>query len=233
MALMTKRVLSIIPARSGSKGFPRKNIAQLAGKPLIVWTIEASRKSKFISKTVVSSDDQEILDISAENGAEIIRRPDNLATDASKSESVVSHAINYFQSKGEEFDIVILLQPTSPLRDHKDIDNAFKIMNLACTSAVISVSEINNKILKTFIKDSNGFLKGVSNNNYPFMRRQDLPSVFMPNGAIFIVKIDNFIKNNSFYTNNTLPFIMDNDSSSDIDTKEDLILVEKFFPYEK
>lgn len=230
---MTKRVLSIIPARSGSKGFPRKNIAQLAGKPLIVWTIEASRKSKFISKTVVSSDDQEILDISAENGAEIIRRPDNLATDASKSESVVSHAINYFQSKGEEFDIVILLQPTSPLRDHKDIDNAFKIMNLACTSAVISVSEINNKILKTFIKDSNGFLKGVSNNNYPFMRRQDLPSVFMPNGAIFIVKIDNFIKNNSFYTNNTLPFIMDNDSSSDIDTKEDLILVEKFFPYEK
>ena len=103
-------------------------------------------------------------------------------------------------------------------------------MNLACTSAVISVSEINNKILKTFIKDSNGFLKGISNNNYPFMRRQDLPSVFMPNGAIFIVKIDNFIKNNSFYTNNTLPFIMDNDSSSDIDTKEDLMLIEKFFP---
>ena len=230
MALMTKRVLSIIPARSGSKGFPRKNIAQLAGKPLIVWTIEASIKSKFISKTVVSSDDQEILDISAENGAEIIRRPDNLATDTSKSESVVSHAINYFQSKGEEFDIVILLQPTSPLRDHKDIDKAIKIMNLAYTSAVISVSEINNKILKTFIKDSNGFLKGISNNNYPFMRRQDLPSVFMPNGAIFIVKIDNFIKNNSFYTNNTLPFIMDNDSSSDIDTKEDLMLIEKFFP---
>ena len=123
---MTKRVLSIIPARGGSKGLSRKNIVNLAGKPLIVWTIEASLGSKYITKTVVSSDDKEILDISVEYGAEIIRRPDYLAGDTTTSESVVSHAIDYLQSTGEEFDIVVLLQPTSPLRNAKDIDNSFE-----------------------------------------------------------------------------------------------------------
>jgi CMP-N-acetylneuraminic acid synthetase len=219
---MTKRVLSIIPARGGSKGLSRKNIVNLAGKPLIVWTIEASLGSKYITKTVVSSDDKEILDISVEYGAEIIRRPDYLAGDTTTSESVVSHAIDYLQSTGEEFDIVVLLQPTSPLRNAKDIDNSFEKLFRENVTALISVCETDNKILKAFKENEKGFMEGLSNNKYPFMRRQDLPKTYMSNGAIYIVKVSDFLKNNSFYTAKTISYVMSGARSLDIDTKEDL-----------
>jgi CMP-N,N'-diacetyllegionaminic acid synthase len=224
---MTKRVLSIIPARGGSKGLPRKNIIDLAGKPLIAWTIEASLKSKYITKTIVSSDDEEILDISKKYDAEIIKRPDNLASDTATSEAVVRHAIEYLESMGEVFDIVVLLQPTSPLRNSKDIDSAFEVMFTSSATAIISTCEFDNKVLKTFIKGSNGFLEGVSNNKHPFMRRQDLPLVYMPNGAIYIIMKDSFVECDGFYTDSTLPFIMDIYHSVDIDSQEDLMLIEK------
>ena len=219
---MTKRVLSIIPARGGSKGLPRKNVVDLAGKPLIAWTIEASLKSKYISKTVVSSDNKEILDISVEYGAEIIKRPDNLASDTATSESVVKHAIDCLESTGEVFDIVVLLQPTSPLRTSIDIDNAFDIMFYSDATAIISVCEFDNKALKTFIKDEDGFLQGVSNNKYPFMRRQDLPSVYTPNGAIYIINTKIYLENQSLLTATTKEYLMPEFRSVDIDTIKDL-----------
>jgi CMP-N,N'-diacetyllegionaminic acid synthase len=222
---MTKKILSIIPARGGSKGLPRKNIIDLAGKPLITWTIEASLKSKYITKTIVSSDDAEILDVAINYGSEIIKRPDNLATDIATSESVVKHAIGYLESIDEVFDFVILLQPTSPLRSFKDIDSAFETMFKLDASSVISTCEFDNKILKTLIEDSNGFLEGVSNNKYPFMRRQDLPVVYMPNGAIYIVNTKLFIKDGLFLTNKSVNYIMPKSKSIDIDVMED---VEKF-----
>jgi len=219
---MTKRVLSIIPARGGSKGLPRKNIIDLAGKPLIAWTIEASLDSKYITKTIVSSDDKEILDIANNYGAEIIKRPDDLASDSATSEVVVKHVIDYLESTGEVFDIVVLLQPTSPLRSYKDIDSAFEAMFDSNATAIISTCKFNNKILKTFIKGSNEFLKGVSNNKYPFMRRQDLPSVYMPNGAIYIINVKSFREKDSFLTNKTLNYVMPQDRSIDIDILADI-----------
>ena len=224
---MTKKILSIIPARGGSKGLPRKNIADLAGKPLIAWTIEASLNSKYITKTIVSSDDKEILDVAIKYGSEIIKRPDNLATDTATSESVVKHAIDYLESIGEVFDIVILLQPTSPLRNCKDIDSAFEVMFDSSATAVISTCEFDNKILKTFIESSNGFLEGISNNKYPFMRRQDLPKVYMSNGSIYIIDTKTFKNVNSFMTDKTLNYLMPKKGSVDIDSSDDLIQVEK------
>jgi CMP-N-acetylneuraminic acid synthetase len=223
---MTKRVLSIIPARGGSKGLPRKNIIDLAGKPLIAWTIEASLDSKYITKTIVSSDDKEILDISEEYGAEIIKRPDNLASDVATSQSVVKHAIDYLESTGKVFDVVILLQPTSPLRSSKDIDSAFEVMFNSNATAVISVHEFDSKILKAFKVNSSGFLQTISSNNNSFMRRQDLPSVFMPNGAIYIISKEVFDSVDSFFTNKTLYYLMPIEKSIDIDSKEDLINIE-------
>ena len=223
---MTKRILSVIPARGGSKGFPRKNIANLAGIPLIAWTIKASLNSKYITKTIVSSDDKEILEVSIKYGAEIIRRPDDLANDTATSESVVKHAIDYLKSIEEVFDIVILLQPTSPFRDYMDIDNAFEIMFNSNATATISVFEFDNKILKNFEKKTDGFLKGVSNNKYPFMRRQDLPSVYMPNGAIYIIKVAAFEAKNSFFTDRVSNYLMPQDKSLDIDCAEDFIRAE-------
>jgi len=224
---MTKKILSIITARGGSKGLKRKNVVDLAGKPLIAWTIEASLDSKYITKTIVSSDDKEALDISKEYGANVVRRPDDLSSDSATSESVIKHTIDYLESMGEIFDIVILLQPTSPLRNSQDIDSAFEIMFNSDATAVISTSEFDNKILKTFIETPDGFLKGVSNNEYPFMRRQDLPVVYMSNGAIYIIDVNIFNKNLSLITDRTLPYLMPANKSFDVDSESDLLSIEK------
>ncbi|MCK9491397.1 MAG: acylneuraminate cytidylyltransferase family protein [Sulfurimonas sp.] len=222
---MTKKVLAIIPARGGSKGLPRKNIIDLSGKPLIAWTIEASLNSKYITKTIVSSDSDEILDIAIKCGSAILKRPDELAMDTSSSEVVIKHALKSIE---ENFDYVVLLQPTSPLRDANDINSAFEKLVSSEATALISVCECDNKILKAFKENELRFIEGISNNQYPFMRRQDLPKIYMSNGAIYIIKVEEFLKNNSFFTDKTISFIMDEIKSLDIDTKKDLEEVEKY-----
>lgn len=219
------KILSIIPARGGSKGLLQKNIRDLAGKPLIAWTIQASLKSKFINKTIVSSDDNEILSIAKRYGAEIIKRPDEFSTDESSSESVVKHTL---EVSNETFDYIILLQPTSPLRNYNHIDNAIsKLLFHKDATALISVNDIDNKILKAFKKNKQGYIEGITNNLFPFIRRQDLPSTYISNGAIYIIKVDEFKKNNSFLTDKTIEFLMDTISSIDIDSLDDLIEAEK------
>jgi CMP-N,N'-diacetyllegionaminic acid synthase len=219
---MTKRILSIIPARGGSKGLPRKNIIDLAGKPLIAWTIEASLNSEYISKTIVSSDDDEILNISKKYNADIIKRPDELALDTTAIEPVIKHVVEELKIENLEYDYLVLLQPTSPLRYAKDIDNAFDMLFKNNATALISVCEIDNKILKAFKQNKDTFIEGISNNKYPFMRRQDLPKIYLSNGSIYIIKIDEFLINNSFHTNKTISYIMNEIKSIDIDTQGDL-----------
>jgi CMP-N,N'-diacetyllegionaminic acid synthase len=226
--MMTKSILSIIPARGGSKGLPRKNILDLAGKPLMAWTIEYSLKSKYITKTIVSSDDDEVLSVASEYGANIIKRPDFLSTETATSESVVHHVIESLFDQGEKYDIVVLLQPTSPLRNSTDIDNAILAMLNSSATSIISVFDYNNKILKAFMKDSSGFLTGISNNNFPFSRRQDLPEVYMQNGAIYAIDIDTFMESNSFMGDKTLGYVMTREKSIDIDSLQDLIDCKKY-----
>ena len=225
---MTKKILAIIPARGGSKGLPRKNILNLAGKPLIAWTIEASLNSEYITKTVVSSENNEILDISKQYKADTIKRPDKLALDTTASEPVIKHTIEELKAENQEFDYLVLLQPTSPLRDEKNIDDALNMLFKSDATALISVSEIDNKILKAFKENKNGFIEGISNDKFPFMRRQDLPKTYLGNGAIYIIKADQFMKNISLFTNKTISYIMDKIQSMDIDTKEDLLRVKKY-----
>jgi len=220
---MTKRVLAIIPARGGSKGLPRKNILELRGIPLIVWSIKASLNSRYITQTVVSTDDDEISDIAKNNGAFVIRRPKKLSNDTATSVSVARHAIELLKAQNEVFDIVIFLQPTSPFRTSKHIDSAYEgFMNSDATS-LISVIEIDNKCLKSFIKTPQGdYIEGISNSQYAFIRRQDLPLTYLSNGAIYIVTVSKLFENNSFYTEKTLEYLMDEFSSIDIDSHEDL-----------
>jgi len=215
------KIVSIIPARGGSKGLPGKNIIDLAGKPLIAWTIEASLKSKYITKTIVSSDNNNILEISKKFGVETIKRPDELALDTTPTEPVIEHVLKSLENI-EQYDYLILLQPTSPLRDEKDIDSAIKLLIQKKVSALISTKEIDNKILKAFKNNENGYLEGIANNKYPFMRRQDLPKTFMPNGAIYIVSVKDFLKTKRLFTDKTISFEMSEEKSFDIDTKEDL-----------
>ncbi len=217
---MTRKILAVIPARGGSKGLPRKNIIDLAGKPLVGWTIDASLNSNYITKTVVSSEDAEILDVSVKMGADIVYRPPELATDYSSSEAVMEHAI---VSLDEKFDYAVLLQPTSPLRTEVDIDCAFEKIFASDATALISVIRVDNKILKAFVQNSSGYIEGIKNNRYPFTPRQKLPETYISNGAIYIIRTEQFYKNKAFFTEKTIHYEMNHVSSIDIDSKEDLM----------
>lgn len=223
------KILAIIPARGGSKGLPGKNIYPILGKPLIAYTIDAALKSKLIVKTVVSSDDDKILEVSKSFGAEIVKRPDKYAIDEAGSEIVIHDVLTQLNKRGETFDIVVLLQPTSPLRDAQDIDNALQKMLKQNAEGVISVTNIGVKPFKTYYLNKEGFLKGVHNNLTPNLRRQDLPDAFLPNGAIYAVYTEVFLKTNSLLTHTTVPYIMEIKKSVDIDTLEDIKRIEEIF----
>jgi len=220
--------LAIIPARCGSKGLPGKNILPLIGKPLIAWSINASLKSKFVTSTIVSSDCDEILNVAKEFGATPLKRPKELAQDSSPSEPLISHAIEHFEREGEFFDYLILLQPTSPLRDASDIDSAIKKLLANNADALISVYEPSHSPFKAFTTNSEGYLQGIVDNETPFMRRQDLPSVYLTNGAIYIIKTEEFKKTRRLFASKTLPYIMPKEKSVDIDTPDDLKSAEEY-----
>jgi N-acylneuraminate cytidylyltransferase len=228
MAAMTnkRKVVAIIPARGGSKGIPLKNLVPLAGKPLIQWTIEAARNSRFIDEIYVSSDSQTILECAAQSGARIILRPDELARDETLTVPVLQHTLAVLEEQGHVFDDMILLQPTSPLRTSEHIDVAFQCFYTADASSLISVVEPDHSPLKSFTVE-NGFLNGIVNNQYPFSRRQDLPKTYLANGAIYIIHVEAFKKTGSLMTERCIPFIMDASSSIDIDGNADLAIAEE------
>lgn len=210
--------LALIPARAGSKSIKNKNLAMLCEKPLLYYTIESAKKAQCIDKIVVSSDGDLILQYALSQGVETLNRPEEIARDSTTSDEVILHAIKHYK----DFDNIILLQPTSPLRDSSDIDKAYRIFKEKNANALISVTQIDNKILKAFIAKEDGSLQGIHNNTYPFMPRQSLPQTYQSNGAIYIVKRDLFIENPSFLPQNTHYYLMSEEHSIDIDTLADL-----------
>ena len=215
---MNKTFLAIIPARGGSKRLPRKNILDLCGKPLISWSIEAALKSKYISKVVVSSDDEEILNISSNFGADIIKRPYELANDTATTFDAIKHTINNL----EKYDYIVLLQPTSPLRNENQIDEAIELLEEKQADAIVSVCEMDHSPLwsNTLPKDGNmnNFLRDEVLNK----RSQDLEKYYRVNGAIYICKTDKLLENKSFFLkDNIFAYIMDRKSSIDIDEEID------------
>jgi len=224
-----KKILAIIPARGGSKSIPKKNIVPLAGKPLIAWTIQAALKSKYIDKVAVSSDSDEILSIGKQYGAQPVKRPAHLATDKAPPEPIVYHTLNHLKKEKYIPEILIYLQPTSPLRTSKDIDEAFNKFFKSKATAAISVYELDKKYLKAFLVNKDGFLKGSVNDEYPFMNRQMLPSIYMPNGAIYIITRKAFIKFGRLLSDKTIPYIMPTEKNLDLDTLQDLYELRKYF----
>ncbi|MDY5821619.1 MAG: acylneuraminate cytidylyltransferase family protein [Helicobacter sp.] len=210
--------LALIPARAGSKSIKNKNLAMLCEKPLLYYTIESAKKAQCIDKIVVSSDGDLILQYALSQGVETLNRPEEIARDSTTSDEVILHAIKHYK----DLDNIILLQPTSPLRDSNDIDKAYRIFKEKNANALISVTQIDNKILKAFIAKEDGSLQGIHNNTYPFMPRQSLPQTYQSNGAIYIVKRDLFIENPSFLPQNTHYYLMSEEHSIDIDTLADL-----------
>lgn len=221
--LYNKKFLAIIPARGGSKRLPRKNVLDLAGKPLIAWTIKAAINSKYIDTVVVSSDDQEILDISATYGAKILKRPESLASDAATTFDTLIHALDYYS----EYEYIILLQPTSPLRSVKDIDEAIELLFLKNADAIISVCEMDHNPLWSNVLPENGDMSNFLPNDLMNKRSQDLPSYYRLNGAIYICKIEKFLREKTLFLNkNIFAYQMNQRSSVDIDEEIDFDLAE-------
>jgi len=170
---------------------------------------------------LVSSDDEEILRIAKKFGAEPLLRPKELASDSSLTLPVIVHAISSLGNTIKDYDYIALLQPTSPLRGATHIEQAYYMLLTNDATSIISVTRSTNSPLKSFVS-KNGYLEGIVNDEYPFMRRQDLPTTYQANGAIYIVDIEEFLAKQSLLTAKTIPFEMDVESSLDIDTESDL-----------
>jgi CMP-N,N'-diacetyllegionaminic acid synthase len=220
--------IALITARGGSKGLPRKNILPLNGKPLISWTIEAALQSDCIEKVFVSTDDTEISAISKLYGAEVIDRPREFATDTATSDVVIEHAITYIEEQGYDLEIIVLLQPTSPLRTSQHIDDAFVLYKQKKANIVLSVFEPEHTPIKAYVEQEDGSIRGIHSDDAPYKRRQDLPRSFQPNGAIYIFNVQSFKKLNRIPRDKVYPFVMLTNESVDVDTFEDLQHIENY-----
>ncbi len=217
------KILAIIPARGGSKGISYKNMHVIFNRPLISYTIEAALKSNWIDKVVVSSENDKILDYSKSAGADIIKRPQDLALDNSTTESVIEHCIKHLENQGEHYDILILLQPTSPLRDTNDINKAFEHYYYQQADSLVSVCEnIHDSPYKSLELQENGCLKPLMGKHWLSMPRQQLPKTYRQNGAIYITSVSQFMQSKSLFGEQIVPWVMPEEKSVDVDTVEDL-----------
>ena len=221
-------VIAIIPARGGSKGLPGKNIKKMNDKPLIWYTINAAKKSKFVDKIIVSTDDEKIAKIAKVYKAEIpFMRPKELARDDSLAIDNYIYTIDRL-NKEFKYNIVefIILQPTSPLRTSLDIDNAIQIFMEKEANSVISVSETIHSPLWSKRIDEKGILRNYFDIKIGNKNRQEIEKAYMPNGAIFVFKFSLLKELYSYYSDKTYPYIMPLERSIDIDSKLDFEFAE-------
>ena len=214
------RVLAVIPARGGSKGVPRKNIRDVAGKPLIAWTIEAARSSRFIDRLILSSDDTEIIEVARTYGCEApFVRPSELATDDATSMAVIRHAIGALPDR---YDILVLLQPTSPLRTASDIDQSIMKCVQADAEACVSICLADKSPYWMVRMADDEKLTMFLPQERVADRRQDTPPVYCLNGAVYVGRVDRIGSGETFMTDKTIGYRMPKERSFDIDTELDL-----------
>lgn len=218
-------VFALVPARGGSKGILQKNIVPLADQPLLAYTLKAAQDSGVIDSVYVSSDDDQILSVAQYYGAERLKRAPNLAQDESLIDPVVAEFIHRIKPAGK--DIIVLLLPTSPLRTAVHIREALaEFHDFPTCYALISVYEVNNQLMKAYMGGSE-FLQPLAGAHSSYLRRQDLPSLYMPNGAITIFKVDDFLREERIPRTHEIPYLMSYDDSLDIDTLNDLQCAER------
>ncbi len=219
----TGGVLALIPARGGSKGLPGKNIRLLHGKPLIGWSIDAARAARYVSRVVVSSEDAGILEVARVQGAQIpFVRPAELARDETPGMDVVLHALDQLP----DYEWVVLLQPTSPLRLAADIDAAIECCLSTGAPACVSVCESAASPWWMFRLDDGGRMHSFLPKEQRTVRRQDLPELYALNGAIYVARTAWLRETRSFLSDDTVAYVMPTERSVDIDTLFDFQLAE-------
>ncbi len=215
-------ILALIPARGGSKGVPGKNIRPLAGRPLIAWTIEAARASRFVDRVVLSSDNEDICRIAAAYGCEVpFRRPKELARDDTPGIAPVLHALEALPG----FDYLVLLQPTSPFRSTADIDAAITRCIDTGAPSVVSVTPASQHPSWMYHMDGDGRLVHFLNEE-PIARRQELPRIYALNGAIYVAHIPTLLTEKKLIGPGTIGYVMPRTRSLDIDTALDFDIAE-------
>lgn len=219
-----QRVLAIIAARGGSKGLPGKNIKDVGGQPLIAWSIQAGHNSSYIDRVVLTTDDAAIVTVAQEFGCDVpFLRPAALADDTAKVEDALLHTMD---NLGEEYDYLVLLQPTSPLRTAADIDGAIKTCIDKAAPACVSVCSPDKSPYWMCLADEKGRLHRLLETDGPAYRRQDLAPVLALNGAVYVAEVSWFRTHQTFFTEETVGYEMPRERSVDIDTPLDLMLVE-------
>lgn len=227
--MMNDNVLIIIPARGGSKGIPRKNIKPLNGKPLIYYAIDTARAITSDENICVSTDDVEIKSVVEAYGLKVpFLRPDELATDTAGTYEVLLHALDFYEQQGKHYDIVLLLQVTSPFRKAKQVKEALELFRQTNDkdAMVVSVKECPaNPYYNVFEEDMDGYLHVCKGDGNVF-RRQDAPKVYEYNGAIYIMNADELKRTHMHKMPHRIKFVMDAKSSFDLDTMQDWKMAE-------
>lgn len=224
-----KRILAVVPARGGSKGLPGKNIRPLQGKPLICWTLDSARRSLYIDKVFVSTDSAEIAAVCNNYGVDVPDlRPPELAQDSTPSVDVMLYTLDFLEKKGEAFDYLLLLEPTSPLRDDADLDRIIKLaVDHPEADGVISVGKVHTEhplIVKKTGPD--GYLcPYLEQKNEIFQRQQEDEALF-PYGVGYLVKVDKFRLNKTVYMDCMVPYLIQRWQNYEIDDIYDCVCVE-------
>lgn len=224
--VQNKRVLGVIPARGGSKGIKRKNLALLGDQPLIKYSIDACFGSKYLTRWMVSTDDQEIADYAEAQKAWVpFLRPAELATDIADSKDVVLHALDYANSTGEYYDYVMLLQPTTPFRSAEMIDLAIARLVDSGADALVSLIDVGaNHPHRMYSINGDNEMKPLIETENPMLARQHLPKYYIRSGDIYLVKTDVFVMHNTMLPNKTIGLVIDEKNHVNIDTATDLRL---------
>lgn len=228
-----ERIVAFILARSGSKGLKDKNIKPLAGKPLIAYTIEAAIQTEAFEDVIVLTDSEVYADISRKYGAEIpFLRPASISEDTSTTAEVIVYALEKLKKQGREYSHFCLLQPTSPLRDAKDIAKALELGRKKKADSIVSVTEAEHPpYLMNGMDETLSLFKFLTENNHK--RRQDFQTYYRVNGAIYLSKVDVYLKQNDFYGKKSYGYEMDKIHSIDIDDWEDFQMAEALIMYAK
>lgn len=227
------RVLGVIPARGGSKGIPRKNLAPLLGKPLLAYTIEAAKSSGRLTDVVVSTEDHEIAAVAARWGAQVpFMRPADLATDSALSLPVMQHAVLEMEKRAaQSYDAAVMLQPTTPMRSAEDIDAGIKLLLDTNADSVISVVDVggHHPFRMKRIVGENTLINYVDQGFEDMRPRQQLPAVYIRSGALYITRRAVLMERQTFVGSDCRAYVMPAERAVNIDTRLDLLLAEHLF----
>lgn len=230
-----KQAIAVIPARSGSKGLSGKNVRELCGKPLIAWSIEKAKKSKYLDVVMVTTNSSEIAEIARQHGADVpFLRPDELATDNASTYDVIRHTLSHYRAaQGREFDYIVLLEPTSPLREDDDIDCMLRALEERSDKfdAIVSVGQVTEhpSIMKRLVSERvEPFCTELAQGS----RRQDNEPAYFPFGVAYIAKTEVLLEENSFYTQRCLAYRIRRYQNYEIDDIYDFICVESVMKHE-